>query len=242
MKRSALWLSRKRSWKGCERSRPIRKPLPIVGDRFQKACIRSSREISQLRKEPVAMKMKRFLPLLLLPTLVACQTANQSGQSAVAGAQAHLEAGKEQAEATLTQAEAAATGRTYIEMLDPVGDDDGPGTYIYPTDPVYTAGSFDITKFEVEDKGDHVEFRVTVNAKIEDPWDSRAWQGNGFSVQMAQIYIDMDHQPESGIRQALPGMNVTFVPESYWERCIIISPQGPNRVNSEINEKAAQWK
>ncbi|RME56264.1 MAG: hypothetical protein D6795_01795, partial [Deltaproteobacteria bacterium] len=188
------------------------------------------------------MKTKRFLPLLLLPTFVACQSANQTGQSAVEGAQAHLEAGKEQAQSARTQAEAAATGRIYIEMLDPVGDDDGPGTYIYPTDPVYTPGSFDITKFEVEEKGDHVEFRVTVNAKIEDPWDSRAWQGNGFSVQMAQIYIDMDHQPESGIRQALPGMNVTFVPESYWERCIIISPQGPNRVNSEINEKAAQWK
>ena len=30
-----------------------------------------------------------------------------------------------------------------ITLKDPKGDDKGPGTYTYPTDPVYAAGSFD---------------------------------------------------------------------------------------------------
>ena len=31
-----------------------------------------------------------------------------------------------------------------ITLLDPQGDDDGPGGYAYPTDPVFTKGSFDL--------------------------------------------------------------------------------------------------
>ena len=37
-----------------------------------------------------------------------------------------------------------------VKLEDPSGDDDGPGTYKYPTDAVYTPGSFDMTEFEVE--------------------------------------------------------------------------------------------
>src|SRR5688572_11114666 len=62
---------------------------------------------------------------------------------------------------------------------DPKGDDDGPGTYKYPTDAVYKSGSFDITELQVVPSGNTVEFRIKVNAKIDDPWDSQAWGGNG---------------------------------------------------------------
>ena len=36
-----------------------------------------------------------------------------------------------------------------IVFNDPVGDDDGPGGYTYPTDPAYKRGSFDLTEFRV---------------------------------------------------------------------------------------------
>jgi carbohydrate-binding DOMON domain-containing protein len=127
-------------------------------------------------------------------------------------------------------------------MTDPVGDDNGPGTYTYPTDAVYTPGSFDITEFKVVPSGDQVEFHVSVNAKIEDPWDSAAWGGNGFSVQMAIIHIDTDHAKGSGITEGIPGTNVRFAPEEAWDRVVLISPQGPTRVNSEIELKCPQWK
>jgi carbohydrate-binding DOMON domain-containing protein len=127
-------------------------------------------------------------------------------------------------------------------MSDPTGDDNGPGTYKYPTDAVYAPGSFDITEFQVIPKGSTVEFRVKLNAKIEDPWDSKAWGGNGFSIQMAFIHIDTDHKAGSGVQDGMPGTNVRFAPEEAWDRVVIISPQGPTRVNSEVQLKCPQWK
>lgn len=135
-----------------------------------------------------------------------------------------------------------ASAGSVVKLSDPAGDDNGPGNYTYPTDAVYKPGSFDITEFEVVDNADTVEFKVTVKSRIEDPWDSAAWGGNGFSVQMAVIHIDMDHKAGSGHQNGLPGFNVRFAADEGWEKAVIISPQGPTRVNSEIDQKAAALK
>jgi hypothetical protein len=129
-----------------------------------------------------------------------------------------------------------------VSLMDPTGDDNGPGTYVYPTDQVYKPGSFDITSFEVVPKGDTVEFRVTVKTRIEDPWDSKAWGGNGFSLQMAFIHIDTDHVPGSGATTSLPGNNVRFSPEEAWDKVVIISPQGTTRLVSEVETKVGEEK
>lgn len=127
-------------------------------------------------------------------------------------------------------------------LKDPSGDDNGPGSYKYPTDPVYTAGSFDLLDLQVKDAGDTVEFRVTVNATIEDPWNSRDWGGNGFSVQMAQVYIDTDHKAGSGFTDTLPGIYATFAPDQAWDKMVLISPQGRARVTQELDQKAGPLK
>ena len=137
---------------------------------------------------------------------------------------------------------AAAENEKGFKLSDPSGDDKGPGTYTYPTDAVYKPGSFDITEFEVVPGANQTEFRITVRTRIEDPWDSPAWGGNGFSVQMAFIHIDTDHKKGSGVQDGLPGTNVRFAEDEAWDRAIIVSPQGATRVNSEIGLKAAQWK
>lgn len=129
-----------------------------------------------------------------------------------------------------------------IVLEDPSGDDDGPGNYVYPTDKVYKKGAFDLRELEVVPKGDTVEFHVKIGARIEDPWDSKAWGGNGFSVQMAFIHIDTDHKKGSGVQDGLPGTNVRFAADEAWDRCVIISPQGPTRVNAEVEQKAAEHK
>ncbi len=145
---------------------------------------------------------------------------------------------------TALAADAAVTcsAKSGFKFPDPAGDDKGPGTYLYPTDAVYKPGSFDITEFEVLPSGDTVEFKVTVKARIEDPWDSAAWGGNGFSVQMAAIHVDTDHVKGSGVTASLPGFNVRFSEEEAWDKVVIISPQGPTRVNSEVDSKCPQWK
>lgn len=133
---------------------------------------------------------------------------------------------------------AASAGAQEITFKDPAGDDKGPGTYTYPTDAVYKAGSFDLTTFRVNVRGGQAEFEVGVNAMLEDPWR----MGSGFSVQMIFIFIDTDHKEGSGFTKGLPGLNVAFAPADAWDRAIILSPQSSSRVRSEIEAKAAAMK
>jgi carbohydrate-binding DOMON domain-containing protein len=125
-----------------------------------------------------------------------------------------------------------------VSFKDPTGDDKGPGNYTYPTDTVYKAGSFDITGFDVKKHGDKVDFTVTTNSALEDPWR----MGTGFSVQMIFIFIDTDHKEGSGQTSGLPGLNIKFAPEDAWDRAVILSPQGASRVKSEVETKAGAMK
>ena len=120
------------------------------------------------------------------------------------------------------------------KFMDPTGDDKGPGNYTYPTDAVYTPGSFDLTEFEIT-AGDNPDVKVTVNSKLADPWG----MGVGFAVQMVFIFIDKDGKAGSGHTEGLPGLNVQFAPEAAWEKVIVFSPQPQSRVTAEIKAKAS---
>ncbi len=120
-----------------------------------------------------------------------------------------------------------------VAFKDPTGDDKGPGMYVYPTDPVYKSGSFDITGAKIVQNGDKVEFSVTVNSNLEDPWGMKA----GFAVQMAFIFINTG---KGEFKDALPGLNVKF--GDGWDKCVILSPQGLSRVKSEVDNKAPKFK
>ena len=129
---------------------------------------------------------------------------------------------------------ASAVADDKIRFKDPRGDDNGPGNYSYPTDAVYTAGSFDLTEFEMKIKGDKAEINVDVAARLEDPWR----MGVGFSVQMVFVFIDTDGEEGSGFTEVPPGLNFTFAPEDAWDACIILSPQSMSRVIQERDAKA----
>jgi hypothetical protein len=107
-----------------------------------------------------------------------------------------------------------------LTLNDPAGDDHGPGTYLYPVDPVFTAGSFDVTRFTVEELGNKLRFEIEIAGEIEDPWGS----GGGFSIQSVDIYIDQDGIPGSGSVSALEGRNVDFAPASAWEYVVWCAP------------------
>lgn len=124
-----------------------------------------------------------------------------------------------------------------VEFKDPTGDDFGPGTYKYPTDPVYKSGSFDLTSLKVSQDGDKVTFDVGVNSSLEDPWK----MGTGFSVQMVFIFIQtQDHASGGGHTEGMPGLNIKFDPPDAWDKVVIISPQGVSRVKSEVATKASK--
>jgi carbohydrate-binding DOMON domain-containing protein len=122
-----------------------------------------------------------------------------------------------------------------VTLTDPTGDDNGPGAYIYPTDAVYSPGSFDLTELEVKKKGKNVEFEVSVNQQLEDPWGMDV----GFAVQMIFIFIDTDGQEGSGHTEGLPGLNVQFAPGDAWDKVVLLSPQPQSRVMAEVSAKAA---
>ncbi|HVG57722.1 MAG TPA: glucodextranase DOMON-like domain-containing protein [Hyalangium sp.] len=138
--------------------------------------------------------------------------------------------------ASLLSLPALADGK--VTFKDPAGDDNGPGTYKYPTDSVYKKGSFDITELTVEKKGNKVDFSVTLGTQLEDPWK----MGNGFATQMIFIFIDTDGKEGSGRTDSPPGLNIQFAPSSAWEKVIILSPQAPGRVKKEVEMKAGGLK
>ena len=96
-----------------------------------------------------------------------------------------------------------------VEFTDPRGDDKGPGSYTYPTDGVYKAGSFDLTRFSAVKSGANVDFSVEVAAGLDDPWG----MGGGFAVQMVFIFIKTG---EGGHADTPPGLNVVFAPGHEW--------------------------
>jgi carbohydrate-binding DOMON domain-containing protein len=125
-----------------------------------------------------------------------------------------------------------------VSFKDPTGDDDGPGTYTYPTDAVYTRGSFDLTGFTLKVNGPRTDVSVTVNSNLADPWS----MGVGFATQMVFVFIDKDGEAGKGHTKVMPGLNFEFAPESAWEKAIILSPQPAGRVKTEVEQKAGDMK
>ncbi len=137
----------------------------------------------------------------------------------------------------LTLAAVSALGQT-VSLKDPAGDDNGPGNYSYPTDAVYTRGSFDLTGFTLKTNGAKTDVSVSVGANLADPWS----MGGGFATQMVFVFIDKDGKAGSGYTKVPPGLNFEFAPESAWEKLIILSPQQAARVKTEVEQKAGDMK
>ena len=124
---------------------------------------------------------------------------------------------------------AGAAGAQSVVFEDPVGDDRGPGTYVYPSDPVYVRGAFDITRFEVRPGAGYVDFAVTVAADLTNPWRRTA----GFSLQFPIVFVAA---LEMGIDEGLPGQNVMFDMPG-WDRAVLMSPQPPADVRREVERR-----
>ncbi|MFN2190473.1 MAG: glucodextranase DOMON-like domain-containing protein, partial [Candidatus Promineifilaceae bacterium] len=65
-----------------------------------------------------------------------------------------------------------------IDIEDPLNDDYGPGTYVYPSDGVFSSGNFDITNFQVGYDDENVVFRFLLRGPVDNSWGSP----NGHSV------------------------------------------------------------
>jgi alpha-amylase/alpha-mannosidase (GH57 family) len=100
------------------------------------------------------------------------------------------------------------------KLDDPRGDDHGPGSYTYPTDPVFIPGAFDIVSLEamVDPEAD-VIFKITIDGQVTGPWGGVT----GYCLQAIDIYIDTDGVADSGRRDLFKGRQARTAAESAWE-------------------------
>lgn len=127
---------------------------------------------------------------------------------------------------------------TILEVIDPEGDDNGPGTYTYATDGVFGGGAYDLTTFSVGYDEQNIVFKFVVAGPVEDVWGSY----HGLSIQTFDIYIDQDG-PENGSRLMLPGRNAALTADYGWDFAIWVEgwypgiyvpgEEGPEQVDAE---------
>lgn len=136
--------------------------------------------------------------------------------------------------AALAVAMAFSPAAQAAEFKDPVGDDKGPGNYLYPTNKVYKAGSFDIVALRFSESGGNVRLELEQNSELEDEWG----MGRGFAVQTAFVFIDADGDAGNGHSESVPGLNVVFADGHGWDKVVVISPQPPGVLERDAKGKA----
>lgn len=104
------------------------------------------------------------------------------------------------------------------ELVDPEGDDKGPGYYVYPTNDVFQPGVFDLTKFYVEYNGTHVIFKVYVKNLGDNPWAGP----NGFCLQFPHIFVRTT--ADLPTNNTTFGLNVALADNSTWHFALLIAP------------------
>jgi hypothetical protein len=102
-------------------------------------------------------------------------------------------------------------GTRLVGQADPAGDDDGPGTYVYPTNPVYQPGIFDLRSEDVYADGDEVVFVTGIAGEITNPWG-----GDQISHQRVNVYLG---DGTGAAQPALPGTNLDTA--SSWKAVVV---------------------
>jgi hypothetical protein len=100
---------------------------------------------------------------------------------------------------------------------DPTGDDNGPGTYQYPTSGDFHPGAFDLTKFQVYDTGSTITFRVQTA-------DLTPTFGSTNGAQLVDVYVSQPGASPTSSAASYPSMNYTTA--TPWSRLIEVQGFG----------------
>ncbi len=100
-------------------------------------------------------------------------------------------------------------GTTMLNVPDLSGDDNGPGTYAYPTDPVFVPGAFDLTNLQVSETGTDVYIQV----KIRDLVNTF---GSAFGAQLLDIYVRNPALTPTSTSAAYSILNYGIAPADAW--------------------------
>jgi glucoamylase len=115
--------------------------------------------------------------------------------------------------AQLSVTNSALPGTTVLDTADPSGDDNGPGTYAYPTASDFHPGAFDLTRMRVNQTSTDVYIQVTLRNL--DPTF-----GNAFGAQMLDVYVRNPAATSTSTAAAFPQRNYTITPADAWSERI----------------------
>src|SRR4029077_11616988 len=102
-------------------------------------------------------------------------------------------------------------GSTVLDVIDPSGDDNGPGTYQYPTASDFHAGAFDLTRFQVLSDGTFAYLRATLRNL-----DPTFGQTDG--AQLLDVYLHVPGATSTSTQAPFASRNYTIAPAGAWSQ------------------------
>ncbi len=111
-------------------------------------------------------------------------------------------------------------GTTVLSVTDPTGDDNGPGTYAYPTSPDFQPGAFDLTGMRVSETSTDVYVQVTI-ANLAPTF------GAQFGAQLLDVYVRNPSASSFSTQAAFPSRNYTIAPSDAWSERLEAQGFGP---------------
>jgi glucoamylase len=120
-------------------------------------------------------------------------------------------------------------GTVLLDVTDPVGDDNGPGNYAYPTAADFKAGAFDITEFRVILSPD----KSTVTFKLQTR-DLSPTFGSPLGAQLVDVYV---HDPnalpaDTSTAASFPQRNYVIASDAAWNRLLEVQGFGQRYVDA----------
>jgi glucoamylase len=100
-------------------------------------------------------------------------------------------------------------GASLLDVTDPTGDDNGPGTYRYPTAPDFHPGAFDIQRYQVIDAGSNIFFRVQT-AELSPTF------GSALGAQLLDIFVRDPSKAQTSTSPPFAARNYSIAPNSAW--------------------------
>ncbi len=126
--------------------------------------------------------------------------------------------------AAVTVVDDVVPGTLVMDVTDPDGDDNGPGTYAYPTAGDFKAGAYDLQRFQVYDSGPET---VTFRAQTR---DLTATFGSTFGAQLLDLHVFNPTGGATSTAASFPQRNYTVAP---WNRLIEVQGFGQRFVDAE---------
>lgn len=123
---------------------------------------------------------------------------------------------------------AVVDGKVIFEKADAKGDDNGPGTYTYPTDRVFNPSAFDLTNLKIADAGANYNFTFTIATDFKNEWKN----AGGWDVQMFDVYLNLG---TGKFKHTVSGRHLKIA--EGWDVAMVVGPDKATRMSKEIADK-----